>query len=99
MLKNKDDFVKALASDFAERYKLCNYNKLDVVLFIRRLNNMGFVVAKTEDIQILKNIDSEIFKDSIIKWNDPKNHPKDKQSKEHIRNRLKKHLQDTFKRK
>lgn len=68
MIKNEDNYLKQLSKDFSERYKLCNYNALDVTLFIRRLNNMGYVVVKSDDLIKYKADKDFHIKKYIVPW-------------------------------
>ena len=68
ILKNENKFLKQFASDFCKKYKLCGYSNLDVILFIRRLNNIGYLIIKEEDVKrTLPTKDSSIKK-YIVPW-------------------------------
>lgn len=65
MLKNKDEHVKQLAEDYAKKY---NANRFSVILFIRRLNNMGYVIVKSEDLQKFGMEEVEKNSNLVVPW-------------------------------
>ena len=65
MLKNKDNHVKELAIDFKNRFGV---NELETILFIRRLNVMGYVVVKGEDLKRFGASEDKKIKKTIVPW-------------------------------
>lgn len=67
MLKNKNEHLKQLAIDFEKRYGV---GQLATILFIRRLNNMGYVVVKGEDLKSFGANEDKKIKKSVVPWID-----------------------------
>lgn len=67
MLKNKDEHVRELAIIFREKYKV---NEFMSILFIRRLNSLGYVVVKGEDLKKCGDINSSNIGKIITTWKD-----------------------------
>ena len=65
MLKNKDSHLKKLAIEYEERYST---KKLETILFVRRLNNMGYVIVKSDDLKKLGILEDVNIKDTVVPW-------------------------------
>jgi len=85
MLKNEDKFLKQFAKDFCKKYRLCGYSELDVILFVRRLNNIGCLLIKKEDVKRVQLTKDSIIKKYIVPWT--------KKNKQNVLERIK-HLKE-----